>query len=256
MMKHENFGETTDAAQYAVTGSFPIDVWKSHNPKIMALTNDDAKTYIPLPYFKYNGKEPQYAGGRGAGWVATMITKNAVNPERIIRYLQYCWSDQGQMTNLFGREGVTFDYVNGRPEYKPEIIAEMENDSANFSTKYGFEQRLIMWRSKWAGLQKIALSPKAYTDYQQSVSGYGVDVWNMGLDSLDPDSTSSEGVAFAKIKNIWNKYLAQMVIAKDDAVFDAAYAAGMKEIGEAGLEKVKDFMTQKHLEDVAKKSGK
>lgn len=256
MMKHENFGETTDAAQYAVTGSFPIDIWKTHNPKIMALTNDESKTYIPLPYFKYNGKEPQYAGGRGAGWVATMITKNAENPERIIRYLEYCWSDQGQMTNLFGREGVTFDYVNGRPEYKPEIIAEMENDSANFSTKYGFEQRLIMWRSKWAGLQKIALSPKAYTDYQQSVSGYGVDVWNMGLDSLDPDSTSSEGVAYAKIKNIWNKYLAQMVIAKDDMEFDAAYTAGMKEITDAGLEKVKDFMTQKHLEDVAKKSGK
>ena len=256
MMKHENFGETTDAAQYAVTGSFPIDIWKSHNPKVMALTNDEAKTYIPLPYFKYDGKEPQYAGGRGAGWVATMVTKNAENPERIIRYLQYSWGDQGQLTNLFGREGVTFDFVDGRPEYKPEILDEMANDSANFGDKYGFEQRLIMWRSKWAGMQKIALSPKAYTEYQQSVSGYGIDVWNLGLDSLDPDSTSSEGVAYAKIKNIWNKYLAQMVIAKDDAEFDAAYASGMKEITDAGLEKVKNFMTQKHLEDVAKKQGK
>ncbi len=256
MMKHEIFGETTDAALYAVTGSFPIDIWKGHNPKIMALTNDESKTYIPLPYFKYDGKEPQYAGGRGAGWVATMITKNAENPERIIRYLQYCWSDQGQLTNLFGREGITYDFVDGMPQYKPEILNEMANDAANFADKYGFEQRLVMWRSKWAGLQKIALSPKAYTDYEKSVAPYGVDVWNMGLDSLDPDSTSSEGVAYAKIKNIWNKYLAQMVIAKEDAEFDAAYAAGMKEIGDAGLEKVKDFMTQKHLEDVAKKQGK
>lgn len=255
MMRHENFGETTDAAQYAVTGSYPIDIWKSHNPKVMALTGDESKTYVPLNYFKYDNKEPQYAGGRGAGWVATMITKNAVNPERIIRYLQYSWSDQGQLTNLFGREGVTYDFIDGRPQYKPEIMLEMENDSSNFAAKYGFEQRLLMWRSKWAGLQKIAVSPYAFTEYVQSVSSYGIDVWKLGLDGLDPDSTSSEGVSFAKIKNIWNKYLAQMVTAKDDAEFDAAYESGMKEISDAGLEKVKDFMTQMHLKDAAKKQG-
>jgi len=50
MMKHENFGETTDAAQYAVTGSYPIDIWKTHNPRVTALTNDESKTYIPLPH--------------------------------------------------------------------------------------------------------------------------------------------------------------------------------------------------------------
>lgn len=256
MMRHENFGETTDAAQYAVTGSFPIDIWKAHNPKVVALTGDESKTYVPLNYFKYEGKEPQYAGGRGAGWVASMVTKNAKNPERVIRYLQYCWSDQGQLTNLFGREGVTYDFVDGRPQYKPEIMLEMENDPDNFGAKYGFEQRLLMWRSKWAGLQKIAMSPKAYTEYQESVSSYGIDIWNLGLDGLEPDSTTKEGVAYAKIKNIWNKYLAQMVTAKDDTEFDSAYESAMKEIAGAGLESVKEYMTVKHLEDVAKKLGK
>ena len=256
MMKHENFGETTDSAQYAVTGSFPIDVWKTHNPKVMALTNDEAKTYVPLPYFKFNGKEPQFAGGRGAGWVASMVTKNAKDPGRIIRYFQYGWSDEGQITNLFGKEGETFDMVDGMPHYKPEILKEMETDAANFSNKYGFEQRLVMWRSKWGGWQKIAMAPQSFADYLKSVSGYGVDVWNLGLDSLDPDPASNEGVSYAKIKNIWNKYLAKMVLAENDADFTAAYEAGMKEIQDAGLEKVKDIMTQNHLKDVAKKQGK
>ena len=85
MMKHETFGETVDSAQWGVTGRFPIDVWKSHNPKIMQLTNDEGRTYIPLEFQKYNGKDPQFAGGRGAGWVGTMVTSNAKNPERIIQ---------------------------------------------------------------------------------------------------------------------------------------------------------------------------
>lgn len=256
MMKHENFGETTDSAQFAVTGSYPIDIWKTHNPKIMALTKDESKTYIPLDYFKYNGKEPQFAGGRGAGWVASMVTKNAKNPERIIRYLEYCWSDEGQLTNLFGKEGETYEMKDGRPQYKPEILKEFDTDAASFADKYGFESRLLMWRSKWAGLQKMAMAPKGYTDYLNSVKSYGVDVWSMGLDGLDPVPASNEGVAYAKIKDIWNKCLAKMILAKDDASFDSYYQAGMKEVSDAGLEKVKNLMTQNHLKDVAKKQGK
>lgn len=256
MMKHENFGEKVDSAQFAVTGRFAIDVWKSHNSKIMSLTNDEGKTYIPLPYFKYNGKEPQFAGGRGAGWVGSMVTKKAKDPGRIIRYFEYSWSDEGQIANLFGKEGETFDMVDGMPQYKPEILKELAENPTALKEKYGFEQRLLMWRSKWAGLQKIAMAPSSYADYLKSVSSYGADVWNLGLDSLDPDPTSSEGVAYAKIKNIWNKYLSKMVLAQSDAELNAAYETGMKEIQAAGLEKVKDLMTQNHLKDVAKKQGK
>ncbi len=256
MMKHENFGETTDSAQFAVTGSFPIDVWKTHNPRVLSLTKDEGKTYMPLEFFKVDGKEPQYAGGRGAGWVGSMVTKNAKNPERIIRYFQYLWSDEGQLANLFGKEGETYEMRDGLPYYKDEILKEMETDAANFANKYGFESRAVMWRSKWAGWQKIAVAPQAYADYLNSVKSYGVDIWEMGLDNLDPDTASNEGVAFAKIKNIWNKYLSKMILAKNDAEFDSTYQAAMKEIGDAGLEKVKDVMTQNHLKDAAKKQGK
>jgi len=256
LMRHENFGDKTNSAQYAVTGSFPIDIWKTSNPKIVALTHDEDKTYVPLPYFKYNGKQPQFYGGRGAGWVATMVTKKAKDPKRIIRYLEYCWSDAGQLTNLFGKEGETYDFKDGMPRYKPEIIKEMDTNADNFANKYGFESRLIMWRSKWAGMQKIAMAPQGYTDYLKSVSKYGVDVWGLGLDSLDPDPASSEGVIYSKVKNIWNKYLSKMILAKDDAEFKATYMAGMKEMNDVGLEKVKSLMTENHLKDVAKKQGK
>jgi len=256
MMKHEIWGETVDSAQWGVTGRFPIDIWKNHNVKIMSLKNDEGYTYIPLEFQKYNGKEPQFAGGRGPGWVASMVTKKAKNPGRIIRYFEYCWSDEGQITNLFGREGETFDWVNGMPQYKQEILDEISTDANAYENKYGFEQRLLMWRSKWAGLQKVALAPPSYAEYLKDVGKYGVDIWDLGLDNLDPDPASDAGVAYQKIKNIWNKYLAQMVLAENDGDFNAAYQAAMKEIKDAGLEKVREVMTQNHLKDLEVKGVK
>jgi len=256
MMKHEVWGDTVDSAQWGVTGRFPIDIWKSHNNKIMQLKKDEGYTYIPLEFQKYNGKEPQFAGGRGAGWVASMVTKNAKNPGRIIRYFEYCWSDAGQIANMFGREGETFDFVNGMPQYKPEILKDIEENPDALENKYGFEQRLLMWRSKWGGLQKIAMAPPSYAEYLKDVGKYGVDIWELGLDNLDPDPSSDAGVAYQKIKNIWNKYLAQMILSESDDDFKASYDAAMKEIKEAGLEKVREVMTENHIKDLQAKGVK
>jgi len=255
MMKHEIYGESVDSAQWGVAARFPIDIWKNHNPRIMSLFNDESKTYIPLGFQYHDGKMPQFAGGRGAGWVATMVTKNAENPDRIIRYLHYSWSDQGQLTNLFGREGETFSFVDGVPQYKPEILEEIAANPSALTDKFGFEQRLLMWRSRWAGLQRVAMAPQAYADYLRDVGKYGVDIWELGLDNLDPDPASSEGVAYARIKDVWNRYLARMVLSVTDEEFDSNYDQAMSEIREAGLEEVRAVMTQNHLADKARKMG-
>lgn len=112
-----------------------------------------------------------------------------------------------------------------------------------------------MWRSKWAGWQRIAIAPPAFTEYLKAVGQYGVDVWDLGLDNLNPDPASDEGVLYARIRHIWNEYLAKMVLAQNDAEFDAAYEDAMNEIREEGLEEVKAVMTENHLKDVARKRG-
>jgi len=46
-----------------------------------------------------------------------------------------------------------------------------------------------------------------------------------------------------------------MVLAQNDAEFEAAYEEGMNEIRDAGLEQVRDVLTQNHLADKARKRG-
>ena len=255
--RQETFGDQVSAGLFAVTTRYPIDIYKLHNPKIVQVTGDENNTYIPLDYLHVNGKDPQYAGGRSTGWVGSMVTKDAKNPGRIIRYFEYSWSDEGQMDNLFGKLGETYTIANGIPRYTPAILDELNKTGDAFWDKYGFERRLLMWRSVPATYQKLAIAPQGYTDYLLSTGKYAKDIYDLAIDSaIYPDPSSKEGVQFQTIKDIWNKALAQMIIAPDDATFEGAYTKGMNEIAASGLEDVRAVLQAKHVADMNKKLGK
>jgi putative aldouronate transport system substrate-binding protein len=259
--RQETFQDQMNAGLFAVTTRYPIDIYKLHNPKIMDLTGDEKNTYIPLEYLRVGGKDPQYVGTRGTGWVGSMVTKDAKNPDRIIRYFEYSWSEEGQMDNLFGNLGETYTMVNGIPRYTPAIIDELAKSGDAFWDKYGFERRLMMWRSVPATYQKLAIAPQGYTDYLLATGKYGKDNYDQGLGApwnrvIDPDPSSNEGVAFQKIKDIWNKALAQMCIAPDDATLESVYTKAMNEIRANGLEDVRKVLSANRIKDMNKKLGK
>lgn len=249
---HAGYGDKVSAAIYAVATRFPIDIWKTHNPQIQRVTGDVGRTYMPLDYLKVNGRDPQYAGGRGAGWVGSMVMRNANDPGRIIRYFQYSWSEEGQMDNLFGKLGETYEMVNGLPRYLPSITEEMETNP-EFWDKYGFERRLLMWRNPYPGHQRVATAPPEFTEYLQYSGQFAVDIWDLGLNNLEPDPSSREGVTLQRIRDVWNRTMARMIIAENDAAFTAAYNAGIAEIQQAGLTSVLQVMQQNHLADLERK---
>lgn len=256
-LKHENYGAQVNSGLFAVITRFPVDIWKQHNPKIVEVTGDEKNTYMPLEYLRVGGKDPQYAGSRGTGWVGSMVTKDAKNPGRIIRYFQYSWSEEGQMDNLFGKEGETYTYVNDIPRYTPEILEELDKTGDAFWDKYGFERRLLMWRSVPATYQRLAIAPQEYTDYLLSSGKYAVDIYELAIDmAINPDPASKEGVRFQRIKDVWNRALAHMVIAADDATFNDIYAKAMKEFSDIGLEDVRKVLWANHVADINMKLGK
>jgi putative aldouronate transport system substrate-binding protein len=259
--RQETYQGQMNAGLFAVATRYPIDIWKQHNPKIMEVTGNEKDTYMPLEYLHVGGKDPQYVGTRGTGWVGSMVTKNAKDPGRIIRYFQYSWSEEGQMDNLFGKLGETYTIVNGIPKYTPEILEELNKTGDAFWDKYGFERRLLMWRSVPSTYQKLAIAPQEYTDYLLATGKYGKDTYDLGLGApwnrvIDPDPSSNEGVAFQKIKDIWNKTMAQMIIAPDDATFESVYTKGMNEIRASGLEDVRKVLSANRIKDINKKLGK
>lgn len=60
---------------------------------------------------------------------AWVISASSKNIDVCVKFLDWCYSDQGADVNGFGKEGVTFDYVDGKPVIKEEILAQYASGS-------------------------------------------------------------------------------------------------------------------------------
>ncbi|MDR1469425.1 MAG: extracellular solute-binding protein [Spirochaetaceae bacterium] len=54
------------------------------------------------------------------------ISVSAKNPERILDYFEYCFSEEGFILMNFGIEGYSFNYVDGVPKSDPDFLGKAE----------------------------------------------------------------------------------------------------------------------------------
>jgi putative aldouronate transport system substrate-binding protein len=54
------------------------------------------------------------------------VSISTKNPERILDYFEYCFSDEGFILMNFGIEGYSFNYVDGMPRIDPDFLGKAE----------------------------------------------------------------------------------------------------------------------------------
>lgn len=255
--KQAQYEEKLYGANYFMPSQFMNDMYAKFNPKIKSTLGAN-KTYICLDPLKVNGKNPQYPAARSMGWQGFFITKTAKDPERIIKWAEYAWSDEGQMDFYYGKLGETYDMVNGLPQLKPEIIALKNKDSAAFDAKYGFQDSTLMWRSGtlWDKANTLSFKinqPEQYAAVTK-LEKYNVDTYDLATSNIEPDGSSPEGVINAKIKDLWNKTIPKLVLAKTNAEFDKNYKNFLTQMDNDGAQQVEKAKYVKHLEEAKKKN--
>ncbi|WP_088104860.1 extracellular solute-binding protein [Halalkalibacter urbisdiaboli] len=57
-----------------------------------------------------------------SGWHSVAITGNAENPEEIVKWLDYAYSEEGHFLFNFGVEGVSYEVEDGYPKYTDEVM--------------------------------------------------------------------------------------------------------------------------------------
>lgn len=72
---------------------------------------------------KFGSKELKY------GFGAVAITTSCKNPALAARFLDYGYSEEGHMTYNFGKEGTSYNMIDGYPTYVDEIKANSEGKS-------------------------------------------------------------------------------------------------------------------------------
>lgn len=254
--KQEQYEEKLYGAQYAVASQFMTNLYTQYNPKIESTLGKE-QTYTILDGLKVDGQEPRYPASRLMGWQGLFITKAAKNPERIIRFAEYAWSDEGQLDMRYGTEGETYDMVDGLPKYKPEILEMSLKDNATFNSKYGFNNSHLLFRAGklWddASARDLKESQPVQYEAMKLLEKYNFDNYSLGMENLEPDGATAEGTINAKVKDLWNKTIPKLVLSKSDEEFDSAYNEFIKQMDQVGAEKVEKVMYQRHLDDLKKK---
>lgn len=195
---------------------------------------------------------PKLAGDSLAGWTLTLISKNCKNPERAIKFMSYLISEEGQKDMFLGEKGVTYDTINGKDQFKPEVLELLNKDRSAFDKKYGASHTFWMLMDTTMQLQwqpETAEPAKQLEDWTKGKTySYAV------FDNINPTGDSDEGAASASIAQLWGKYLPQLLMAKSDEEFDKKFNEFIKKRADAGFDKVLQYQ-QAEYEKNKKKLG-
>lgn len=193
---------------------------------------------------------PTLAGPGISGWTVTLISKNVKDKARAIRFLEYLISEEGQKDLYLGEKGVTYDTIDGKDQFKPEVLELLNKDRSAFDKQYGAS--LTFWMMQDTNMI-LQWQPPSVEPFKQ------MEDWTKGktksfsqYDNINPTGNSEEGIASSKIAQTWGKTLPKLLLSKSDEEFDKLWNEFLEKRDKAGFAKVEAFKQAKFEENVKK----
>lgn len=108
--------------------------------RVMKLAADAGNgfTFKPIPYLEYNGKSTSLnsTAKRIAQPYGLAISSTAENPEAIVKYLDYGFTEEGETLFNWGIEGDTFTAEGGKKTFTDKVMKDPDNVPGLAATKY------------------------------------------------------------------------------------------------------------------------
>ncbi|WP_342576350.1 ABC transporter substrate-binding protein [Paenibacillus sp. FSL M8-0142] len=205
--------------------------------------------------------------GYVAGW-GVGITSSAKDPVRIIKFLDYLASEEGQILMNWGIEGEHYNVVDGKRVIPEEIQERKTYDNANFTKETGIGLYNAIFPRYGDGVKdstgnyfttnfpetiKENYTPSA----KETLKAYGVEMWKdlwpkkeefpvkpWGVAyNIPVPSDSNINITYKKVEEITRKRIPEIILA-DPAKFDQLYDQFIKELNDAGAEKMEKEYTE------------
>ncbi|MDQ0059235.1 ABC transporter substrate-binding protein [Paenibacillus harenae] len=194
-----------------------------------------------------------YLSGFGVG-----ITKSAADPVRLIKYLDYLASDEGQVLVNWGIEGKHYNVVDGKRVIPEDVQAMKSNDNNTFKKTTGIGNYFLSARygdgvlDPTGNYYTTTFPEQIQTNYSEAdkktLAAYGVKVYKdfWPADDAFPErkygaawtlpfeTGSKANVIFQKTQDIMKKRIPEAILAKP-ADFDKVYDAFLKDLEDANV---------------------
>lgn len=103
------------------------------NQQNVLYANDPNSVYIAVDGpANSNLDQPTLSGPSISGWTLTLISKDVKDKARAIRFLSYLISEEGQRDLYLGKQGVTWDTIDGKDQFLPEVVELLNSDRGAF----------------------------------------------------------------------------------------------------------------------------
>ena len=183
-----------------------------------------------------------------SGWTATVISKNAKNPERILKALGWLLTPEGEMFSSVGVEGVHSKRLeNGilkvTDDFRQKTIENPKIDETEGSCSYiWFKDSNWCLMPLWTDESQFT-AQEVQTWQDRFADHFKSDVF-LGL--MDPKGDTDEGVILAKLHELAQNYMPKIIMAKDNGSSMAEYQDFIDQCQSLGLEKVENYWTAKY----------
>ena len=211
------------------------------------------QVYIAVdPPANSNLDQPTLRGGSVTGWTLNMISKNCKDPARAMKFFSYWISDEGQRDFILGRKGDTWDTIDGKDQIKPEIIKQSKTDNDLITKKLGIQDTYWMlidevaFRKYMPPKEEPLLQPEAWT--YGKIKSFAV------YDDVNPPADTEEGIAAARIEELWGTVQPKLLLAASDEELDKMLKGFLDERQRLGWDKLRAYQ-QKKFEINKKKLG-
>lgn len=210
------------------------------NPLLAASANPDSYYIAVDGPQNSKGDSAKLFPGNMDGWMVTMISKSTKNPERAIRFLSYLASEEGQQDLFLGKEGETWETVDGKPQLKADMVNLIASDIETLEKQYGVLDTYWMMRNpvivnQWRPEKAPVI--KQMEDFANAQADIDSGIYK----GLDPLGDSEVAVAWSRISQNWEEVLPELITAKDEAAFDKVFASFLERRDEYGFQQVVEF---------------
>jgi len=227
------------SAQMASIKDASYNVYNTLEVEIKNLYGDDENyQYSPVGPIKYDENTPRYIATTSTlGGQTTVIAKTTKQPDRIIRFFEYLFTDEGQVTINCGVEGDTWNYDSeGNIEFTDEIKELASSDLSKYWVDYSITAAFSPWCDTWYWEHYLGslITQKGSREYNCNtvrLASYR-NYYNAGLISLRSSITpgSDEDVIRTKAKELAKTYAVKMIAASSKDAFNSLYNECLKAI--------------------------
>jgi putative aldouronate transport system substrate-binding protein len=213
-------------------------------PGTLVDNNSDASfTYAEMVRAD-DGRDPIIVKS-GTGWTGTIITKQASDPARIIRFFEYVHANQlfwskGQQENLF-----TWNESTGRIEYTDKYLDVRSEGWKPAALEFGTNR--FYWLQDRYPIQSVEPVPTLRSEIMtRNTRGHSVQyaLFTNAFSQIEPAGGTRERATYERINDYWEEQIVKMMITKSDAEVEQMWNSTLERMDELGNQDIIEVINE------------